>query len=555
MKKYKSKRGITLVALVITIIILLILAGISISSLTNTGIFGKTEDAKNKSEEAQKNQQNILTQYEKEIAIQQSNGKWDGKVNRPEIMTGMTAIQFNDPTDTTEGSEKEVTDSNSTDWYDYDAKKWANAKTEDGSMWVWIPRYAYKVVYDDPNDKSKGGVFDIVFLIGTTDNYYDKDGNLQTAQRQTSENQTIETDSTKTDKYTVHPAFTNETKINYANGGWRKELTGIWVAKFEAGYAGGNNGAEQKDSKIKYRQSQVWASGYETSNGNNGSMIARNYYNPDGYDNTTTYIKYPTFQGLTYSMNYMDHSDGFSISRALTDEGNIYGLSSSSTDSHLMKNSEWGAIAYLGQSQYGLDGTNITINNLTLNNSVKTIYAVTGYASNTGEDAEETNSMANVSKWTEKEGIAASCTGTIYGIYDLSGGGWEKTAAIVNNGNTNLNKYGKAIMNSLNNGKSTEYVTVYPVGEKSKQSLEDANKANYTVNIKIYGDAIRETSTEGIGQLSWNSNYSYFTGSIYPFFIRGGSYFANNAAGLLCFGRRDGGNLYADGFRSVLVAQ
>ena len=24
-------------------------------------------------------------------------------------------------------------------------KKWANAKTQDGSMWVWIPRFAYRV--------------------------------------------------------------------------------------------------------------------------------------------------------------------------------------------------------------------------------------------------------------------------------------------------------------------------------------------------------------------------------------------------------------------------
>lgn len=48
MLKYKNK-GITLVALVITIIILLILAGISISALTNTGIFGKAKDAQTKS--------------------------------------------------------------------------------------------------------------------------------------------------------------------------------------------------------------------------------------------------------------------------------------------------------------------------------------------------------------------------------------------------------------------------------------------------------------------------------------------------------------------------
>ena len=40
------KKGITLIVLVITIVILLILAGISISALTNTGIFGKVEEAK-----------------------------------------------------------------------------------------------------------------------------------------------------------------------------------------------------------------------------------------------------------------------------------------------------------------------------------------------------------------------------------------------------------------------------------------------------------------------------------------------------------------------------
>ena len=44
----KKNKGITLVALVVTIVVLLILAGISISTLTNTGIFGKAKDAKEK---------------------------------------------------------------------------------------------------------------------------------------------------------------------------------------------------------------------------------------------------------------------------------------------------------------------------------------------------------------------------------------------------------------------------------------------------------------------------------------------------------------------------
>ena len=53
-KRYKSTKGITLVALVITIIILLILSGITISSLTNTGLFKNAQKAKEATAEAQK---------------------------------------------------------------------------------------------------------------------------------------------------------------------------------------------------------------------------------------------------------------------------------------------------------------------------------------------------------------------------------------------------------------------------------------------------------------------------------------------------------------------
>ena len=63
-EKYK---GITLVALVITIVILLILAGISISTLTNTGIFQKAKDAKKASENAELEQNTRLDEYESEL--------------------------------------------------------------------------------------------------------------------------------------------------------------------------------------------------------------------------------------------------------------------------------------------------------------------------------------------------------------------------------------------------------------------------------------------------------------------------------------------------------
>ena len=67
MKTKNEQKGITLVALVITIIILLILAGISIASLTQTGLFEKTKDAKQKSENAQAEENATLENYMAQI--------------------------------------------------------------------------------------------------------------------------------------------------------------------------------------------------------------------------------------------------------------------------------------------------------------------------------------------------------------------------------------------------------------------------------------------------------------------------------------------------------
>ena len=67
MLKNKNK-GITLVALVVTIVVLLILAGISISALTNTEIFQKAKDAKQKSANAELDQNTKLDSYEEEIS-------------------------------------------------------------------------------------------------------------------------------------------------------------------------------------------------------------------------------------------------------------------------------------------------------------------------------------------------------------------------------------------------------------------------------------------------------------------------------------------------------
>ena len=557
-KNSKNNNGITLVALVISIIILLILATISIQALTNTGLFAKAQEAKEKTKNATENQAKTLNEYEDELnkyvsGTSQTKTDWTGKVNKPKLMTGMTAIKFTDPTGdekANEGSVVKTTDTDTT-WYDYDAKKWANAQTQDGSMWVWIPRFAYKI-------NSSNKTFDVVFLKDSTNTYLDN-GTEKDAEKE---------------GYIVHPAFKNESSTGYENGGWDKDLTGIWVSKFEAGFASGNNSATVKESSVKYTQAYAWVSGAEV--GTDGTSTARNFLDGEygvksGSDytfknGTAPSIKYPTFQGLTYSMNYINHNDAFNISKTLTESGNIYGLSNSSTDSHMMKNSEWGAVAYLSQSKYGLNGANIYINNANLNNTSKSVYAVTGCAGAT-EDASQVattitelnnRTASGVYVWTQKSGTKASTTGTIYGIYDMSGGTWERTAGLVNNGNENLTKYGQSLMNALNNGKSSKYVTVYPHDssvDKTGANIDTASAANWKANTKIYGDGIRETSTAGTGKTSWHTDSSYFPAVHYPFSARGGSLWDGEGAGLFSFDRTVGNSNYANGFRSVLVAQ
>ena len=65
-EKLKQNKGITLIALVITIIVLLILAGVSIAMLTGeNGILNQAAKAKNETEKAQANEALILDEYNK----------------------------------------------------------------------------------------------------------------------------------------------------------------------------------------------------------------------------------------------------------------------------------------------------------------------------------------------------------------------------------------------------------------------------------------------------------------------------------------------------------
>ena len=66
-KQSKNEIGITLVALIVTIIILLILAGISITILNHTELLKNVKQAKDTTENAQKEENETLSKYNNKI--------------------------------------------------------------------------------------------------------------------------------------------------------------------------------------------------------------------------------------------------------------------------------------------------------------------------------------------------------------------------------------------------------------------------------------------------------------------------------------------------------
>ena len=287
-------------------------------------------------------------------------------------------------------------------------------------------------------------------------------------------------------------------------GGWDKELTGIYVAKFEAGFPEGNNNTSSVKSSVSYTQDTSYVRKVEAGTTSDASQSARNWL--DGiYGDKETKISYPVFQPLTYSMNYINVNDAYNICKAMNENGNIYGFTTSSSDTHLIKSSEWGMITYLSYSKYGTNGNDIAINSANLNSGgtartnsagksgVDSVYGITGMTGGTTDGAEtvvkidEIRSLSgntptatgSMYGWNQKGGVTASSTGNMTGVYDLSGGNWERTASYVANGHDYLLTYGGSV--AYNQGvlktTSTKYTMVYPhdstVDNNTKQDTEE----------------------------------------------------------------------------------
>ena len=430
------------------------------------------------------------------------------KVNKPELPTGMIPIKFD-----TNGIAKDTTVKDK-DWYAYidqgtymtDGKtsRWANARTQDGSQWVWIPRFAYKIVSKPKSNSTEGGEIDIIFLKGTSNKYEDANGNE------------IDLPS----EYIVHPAFRNESNTTpiFKNGGWDKEITGIWISKYEGGFAGVGNITNQtkKLSSLTYNNS---------TNNIYGSITPG-----------STKIPYPVFLPNAYSFNQIGIGDAYKLCKKLTESGNPYGLVSNTADTHLIKNSEWGAVTYLTQSKYGRNGEIIDQNRKKEVISNGYICGITGYGG-----TYEYNTI-----WGQK----ASTTGNFYGVYDMSGGVDEYTSGYLNASTAlylNDYKYGKILKDEAN-GKSTKYISVYD----GYSSVGENNFKN-NANKERIGEAIWETSTNESNTSAWFKSYSAFCFNSAPFLCRGQSSYNTQHASPFSYDADMGNGGNYNGFRVICI--
>ncbi|MCL2860024.1 MAG: hypothetical protein FWF46_05625 [Oscillospiraceae bacterium] len=506
---YIQDKGITLITLVITAIVLLILAGVSIGAL-NMGLIGKVQqgvESYNKTANEELNAVDSATGALHSLISAGvngnkiiSDGSWNATVNTPKLVTGMTAVYWAkdssgdidtvNPLNNTYEITQDDPNFKAKNWYNYVAQtgttdgktsRWANAKTADGSYWVWIPRYEYKIDYTGVEqginkDQTKAGTIDIKFIstntkVGTAGYTTDADGITRS-----------------TDGYIIHPAFTN----NVNAGGWDSEIPGIWVAKYEMSMED-NTGASVNIFGNTIENVAI-------GNVATGNTLIANGENDNG-------IKAVSKPGVT-SWRFIN------IANCYTNSYNYDRVK----ESHLMKRSEWGAVAYLTHSQYGRNGVEITLN------SDKLYYTGGGNGD------------------LYKTSTNQSSTGNISGVYDLSGGASEY-AAVFNKkysgtyftDSSYLNTSGGTFASA--GGDSTKYVTAYSNGTITYNATTLANFTS-TGDVSHIGDGIHEVWVNSI--YGWFSDYCCFASSSSPFLQDGNSVSNSVYAGIFSSNKIDG---------------
>ena len=279
-----------------------------------------------------------------------------------------------------------------------------------------------------------------------------------------------------------------------------KELSGFWYGKFETSHT--TLASSTTDNNLGCTN--------ETCSNANGIIIKPN----------------------VTSLRYNNVSNFFFASRSMEQTGNSFGFISTEVDTHMSKNNEWGAVAYLTQSIYGRCTNSTTCTEVGINNNSSYI---TGYGAPAGSSSSVTNGTYNTSLGKE-----ASTTGTIYGIYDMSGGANEYVMGVF----ADTNGKPRSGYNSSDNSGFTGMLkdgTTY-----TGITFPDSKYYNLYTGSSYTGHALTETN-------GWYNDNAIFVSSINPWFVRGGVYYSNSDAGEFRFYYNNGHAFSNNGLRLVIA--
>jgi len=401
-------------------------------------------------------------------------------------------------------------------WYSYADKEWANAVIltdegkveEDGtilessieSYFVWIPKYSYQL-WDLGNYTgltsigSSERVINIRFGIDNTND--SNTGECTTPGVAGSSGNCSVVDGIG--DYMTHPAFL------------AFDTNGLWVGKFETGFDGADVSTTTEMNTYDYNKVIIKPNVYSWRNNTVGNMFKA-------------------------SLDYLEDYD-----------------------SHMMKNTEWGAVAYLQHSQYG-SATSVRFNN---NKDYVTGYASTveptkGYNGGTSiaENPNESKDPGVDGTWTvnylNSASQVASTTGNYTGIYDMSGGAWDYVMGYTTGATTT----------GGSSGITSLYNTFFTDSSYEKYYDKYSSTVNTNYNNRILGDATgemgpfgSEKDPDGItrNKTSWYGDCAHFAYSSYPWFIRGGDWNNGSEAGAFAFSHKTGGTNAHTSFRVVLA--
>ena len=405
--------------------------------------------------------------------------------NKPILASNMIPVYYDETNDVWKKADKDNSQKDYR-WYSYESSgeykgMWANAVTvkdtnrqtylnatpgttismdDITTMWVWIPRFnAVTPSNYNGGTKAKPNAIDVTFV------------------------------------------KQNETAIDAFTFG-NKQLSGFWYGKFEIG----------------------------------GTLASSCTNETCNVSNIVVKPNAEALRGQTIS-------DLFYASRSMEQPGNSFGFVSSEVDTHMSKNNEWGAVAYLTQSIYGRCTSSTSCTEVYINNSSDMYTGRSGgnvggstpingtYTDQTSTTQDNaygfytyddyllnynTNTKGNKVKG---KGTGASTTGTIYGIYDMSGGAADYVMGVLADPNGKPRSGG----NSSNSGFTgmLKDGTIY-----TGIAFPDSKYYNlYTDNSSYIGHALTETA-------NWYESAYSFINSERPWITRGGIFGTENNSGI-----------------------